>query len=114
MANTDLNLNGKTKTAISRSQLIADIRQLRSALYERGVTHLALFGSRARGDERLDSDVDVLVEVRDDLAKFSLFDLVGIQTELADQIGLPFSVVMRRSMSPEFAASIKNDIVEIY
>ena len=28
-----------------------------------GVTHAALFGSRARGDKRPDSDTDILIEV---------------------------------------------------
>ena len=41
-----------------------------------GVTALSIFGSRARGDARLDSDLDVLIDVDPDL-RFSLLDLAG-------------------------------------
>ncbi|MFZ2555556.1 MAG: nucleotidyltransferase family protein [Minisyncoccia bacterium] len=44
-----------------------------------GVTRSSLFGSYARGEEREDSDIDMLVEVPHGT---SLFDLIGLQHEL--------------------------------
>jgi predicted nucleotidyltransferase len=43
---------------ISREVLIAELRALRPAFEREGVAHMALFGSRARGDNRPDSDVE--------------------------------------------------------
>jgi len=63
---------------------------------EFGVTRLALFGSYARGDQREDSDVDVLVEVDPS---------IGLRfVELADRIeallGVRSDVVSRRAIGP--------------
>jgi uncharacterized protein len=46
------------------------------------VQQLALFGSAARGDDRPDSDVDVLVTFKPH-AEWSLFDLVDMRDELS-------------------------------
>ena len=61
---------------IPRDQLVAELRALRDLFAEEGVTHMVLFGSRARQDNRADSDVDLVVEV-DPGRKFSLIDLSG-------------------------------------
>lgn len=56
------------------------------------VARLDLFGSVLREDFRPDSDVDVLVEFQPD-AKWSLFDLVGMQDELGDIFGRKVDLV---------------------
>jgi hypothetical protein len=47
-------------------------------LRARGVTHAALFGSRARGDAREDSDTDIMIEI-DPEARIGVWDYVGIK-----------------------------------
>ena len=44
-----------------RQEIIDRLRQNEAALRARGVSHAALFGSRARGEARPDSDLDLLV-----------------------------------------------------
>ena len=51
-----------------------------------GVARLWLFGSIIRDDFRPDSDVDVLVELRQPIG---LFRLGGLQSELEDIFGRP-------------------------
>jgi uncharacterized protein len=46
--------------------ILARLRANEAALKARGVTHAALFGWRARGDNRPDSDIDLLVEIAPD------------------------------------------------
>lgn len=41
---------------------LATLRRHESALRERGVAHAAVFGSLVHGDNRPDSDVDILME----------------------------------------------------
>lgn len=54
---------GCYKPAMTREQIIARLRENEAALRARGVTHAALFGSRARGEAREDSDTDIMIEI---------------------------------------------------
>lgn len=98
---------------IAREELLAELRSLRSDLERRGVTRVALFGSRARRDNRPDSDVDLLIEV-DEGKKFSLIDLVGVAHKVEDRVGLPASIFMRRSLDPDFLASVGSEQVPVF
>lgn len=98
---------------IDREELLAELRSLKSDLERRGVTRVALFGSRARRDNRPDSDVDLLIDVEEG-RKFSLIDLVGIVHKVEDRTGLPANIFMRRSLEPDFLASVRNDQVPVF
>ena len=98
---------------MTREEIIATIRNNAAALKAEGVTKLAIFGSRVRGDNRPDSDIDVLVEVEPD-ASFSLLNLIGVQHIIGDATGLPAQATMRRSIPPRFAERIANDIVQVF
>ncbi|MCA0252517.1 MAG: nucleotidyltransferase domain-containing protein [Actinobacteria bacterium] len=97
---------------MNQDQLKQRILAMRPDLRARGVSHMALFGSRARGDARQDSDVDLMIEVDD--PGFSLIDLVGIQQDLSEEIGLPVQITMRRSLSERLAEAIRNETVELF
>ena len=47
---------------MTRDEIIATLRSRAAALKAEGVTKLAISGSRSRGDERSDGDLDVLIE----------------------------------------------------
>jgi len=96
-----------------RQQLIDTLKELRPELAAEGVSHLAMFGSRARGDARPDSDIDLLVEVRPD-TKFSLLNLVGVELIVGDRLGIAANAMMRRSLEPEFSKLIDPDVIEIF
>jgi predicted nucleotidyltransferase len=61
------------------------------------VTELALFGSILRRDFAPESDVDLLVSFAPD-ARWSLFDLVEMQDELAALLGREVDLVERRAV----------------
>lgn len=93
--------------------MIEALVTLRPAIEAEGVTHVALFGSRARGDNKPHSDIDLLLEV-DPESRFSLLDLVGVQHTVRDKTGLPANAMMRRSLAPDFNRAIRKDVVEIF
>jgi predicted nucleotidyltransferase len=98
---------------LSRDELLRILRRLEPALRAKGVIELAMFGSRARGDHRPDSDVDLLVAVKSGI-KFSLLDLVGVSHIISDEIGVPANLFMKRSLDPTMAATIRADLLEVF
>lgn len=79
---------------------------LRRALRTEPSVRLAvLFGSRAVGEERPDSDVDLLI----DHATGSLDDVVGLQRRLQGQVGKPVHLVL--SEDAEQAPALLADIL---
>lgn len=98
---------------LSREELVSKLRALRPLFEREGVTRITLFGSRARGDNRPDSDVDLIIEV-DPKAKFSLVELAGVGLVVEDNLGLPASVVMRRSAKPAMLAAAERDGVTVF
>jgi uncharacterized protein len=98
---------------MTRDEIIAKLRSTAPALHAEGVTKLAIFGSRARGDARSDSDLDVLLEVAPD-SRFSLLNLIGVEHIIKDVTGLPAQATMRRSLEPRMAERIADDIIEVF
>ena len=84
---------------MNRQEIIDRLRENEASLRTRGVAHAAVFGSRARGDDRPDSDTDIMVEI-DPSARLTLFDYAGLKEVIASLIGGPVDVVNRDSLKP--------------
>ncbi|WEK06255.1 MAG: nucleotidyltransferase domain-containing protein [Candidatus Devosia phytovorans] len=93
--------------------MLKELAALRPILERDGVVHLQLFGSRARGDNRTDSDVDVLIDV-DRSRKFSLIDMAGVYNRILDATGLESSVVVRDDAPEEFVDRVLEEAVEVF
>jgi hypothetical protein len=102
-----------TTVHISRNDLVAALRLLEPQLRDCGVSRLAIFGSRARGDHRPDSDLDVLIDVLPD-KKFSALDLVGVAHIIDDSMHVSANIFMRRSLERQMSESIRPDIIEVF
>ncbi len=58
-----------------------------------------MFGSVARGDNRVDSDIDILVEF-DPAAHVTVFDYVGVKDFIAGLFREPVDVIDREALKP--------------
>ena len=80
-------------------EIIARLRKNELALRDRGVRHAALFGSSARGDQRPDSDVDIMIEV-DPAARIGIYEYVAIKDYIAGLFDIRVDVVRRDRLKP--------------
>jgi uncharacterized protein len=69
-----------------------------------GASNLRLFGSVARGEERPDSDVDLLIDLSPERG-FS--DYLGLAEELEALLERRVDLVLSRSLSPHFRPFIE-------
>ena len=76
-----------------------------------GVKKISIFGSYARGEERGASDVDLLVEFSE---RKSLFDIVGIEQELSEALGIKVDLLTEKFVSPYLIDRVKKEMEVIY
>lgn len=95
---------------MSSQDAVAILRQNADLLRARGVLHAALFGSRARGEARPDSDIDILIEL-DPRAPIDIFAYAGIKRTIAELFGTPVDVVNRDALKPTLRGSVTADAV---
>jgi len=87
--------------------ILAKLREHEPALRERGVTHAALFGSRARGDNRPDSDIDILVEI----GPMSLWGYVGLTQFIEELFPEQVDVADRGRLKPFVRPSAEREAI---
>lgn len=75
-----------------------------------GVTHLALFGSIARGCDEAGSDVDVLVSFNGPATSARFF---GVLFYLEDLFGCPVDLVTDKGLRPELRPFVERDAVHV-
>ncbi len=79
-------------------------------LKKHGAKTVKIFGSYARGEEREDSDLDILVEFSE---RKSLLELVKIEQELEEKMKVKVDLLTRKSISPYLIEQIENESVRV-
>jgi predicted nucleotidyltransferase len=95
---------------MNREEIIDRLRENEAALRERGVAHAALFGSRARGDQRPESDTDVMIEF-DPAARVTVFDYAGLKDYVAALFDGCVDVVNRDGLKPYLKPAATSDAI---
>jgi predicted nucleotidyltransferase len=85
--------------AMNRDEIIARLRENEAALRARGVAHVALFGSRARGDEGPGSDTDIMIEI-DPGAPVGVYEYVRLKEYIASLFDGRVDVISREGVKP--------------
>ena len=86
-------------------------KTLIAVLSKHDVSRIAIFGSRARGDARLNSDLDVLVSFG---RNKSLLAMVAIERELSETLGMKVDLLTEAALSPHLRNNILSQMKIIY
>ncbi len=95
---------------MNREEIIVTLRDREGELRERGVRHIALFGSVARNDAKPESDIDILIELEPD-APVGVFEYVGIARYLADLFPNRVDVANRSGLKALVRPDVERDAV---
>jgi uncharacterized protein len=93
-------------------EIISKLRAHESELRAAGVTSLALFGSAARGEQREDSDIDVVVKLSDEARRggFAYFGRIdSLSRRLAEILKRPVDVIAEPIMKDRLRREIEKD-----
>ena len=76
-----------------------------------GIVRAGIFGSYARGEQKKGSDIDLLIEVKG--KKFSLLDLIGLESELKKKLGKRVDLLTYNGINHLLRERILNEEVRI-
>lgn len=90
------------------------INHLKEYLKTQPVQKAWVFGSFSRGEERADSDLDLLVQYDRTNHKVGLFTIICIQQQLEQIVGRNVDLVEEGTLMPFAVQSANNDKILIY
>ena len=99
------------------SKSVAEIKKIlekhRKELKEKyGVKEIGIFGSYVRGEDRGESDIDILVEFYPK-AEMDLIRFVELEGYLSDLFGVKVDMVMKSALKPRIGKRILKEVVYI-
>jgi uncharacterized protein len=101
----------KEKNALKLKSITDIQKAIQSVLWKYPIKRASLFGSYARQEARIDSDIDILVEFS---STISLIQFVTIQLELEDILGKKVDLVEFSALKPQLKANILKEQMVIY
>lgn len=85
--------------------------QINKIIRESAISYLAIYGSFARGEQRTNSDIDMLVDFDKPI---DLIDLIQTQHKLEDLLQHKVDLITKKGVSPHLRPYIEKDLQVIY
>jgi uncharacterized protein len=98
---------------MNSAQTIANLKSFEPELRAQGVSALYLFGSYARGEETVESDIDLLFDLAPDV-RFSLFDQARISTQLSEWLHAKVDCIPRRALHSILKERVEAEKVTVF
>lgn len=86
-------------------------KSLNEIVKDNQISYLALFGSHARGEQKGDSDLDLLINFKKPVDFFELYD---VEQKLAKLFNKKIDLVTTKGLSKYIRPYILNDLQVIY
>jgi uncharacterized protein len=93
--------------------LIEVLRKYDAVLRKNGATGLFIFGSRAVGTPRPDSDLDLFIDYDPEVKIPNMFRLMQIEEEISKTLGIPVTITTRNALHPLMRESIEQEAVRV-
>lgn len=106
LARAALEYRGLSPKAARMTQIEQHRHAILHAAARHGARNVRVFGSLARGEGQLNSDVDLLVEMESDR---SLLDLVALAQELEELLERPVDILTEQSLAPAIRERVTAD-----
>jgi predicted nucleotidyltransferase len=84
---------------MNQAALIEVLRRYDAALRENGATGLFIFGSRAAGTQRPESDLDLFIDYDPEVKIPNMFRLMQIEEEISEALGVPVTITTRNALT---------------
>lgn len=96
---------------MGRKNELIESREKILALGKRyGINRIRIFGSVARGEESINSDIDLLINFDEGR---SLFDLIGFRNDIEEMLGRKVDVVSENALHWYIKEKVLQEAVEI-
>lgn len=94
----------------SLAEIKTRLQKQKPYLYEKyGVTEMGIFGSYVRGEQKSDSDIDILITLTDP-PKISLLDLVDLQYYLSDLLEMDVDIAVKGNLRKRIGQRILSEV----
>ena len=97
---------------MNSAEIISRLKAMEPALRRSGIGALYLFGSRARGDYRADSDVDLAFEANGN--EIDLWTRAEIMALVHEDLGFDVDLADRSAMYAKIRASAEAEMVQVF
>ncbi len=93
-----------------------ELRSKVTPLLQPYVKRISVFGSFARGDATIESDVDLLVDLKPSELRpvLGLFEFIKLEQELEKQLGCDVDLITEEGLNPRRKSGIEKDRVVLY
>ncbi|MCM8807979.1 MAG: nucleotidyltransferase family protein [Candidatus Omnitrophica bacterium] len=74
------------------------------------IKEIGVFGSWVRGEQKKNSDIDILVEFEEN-SGISLFDFIEIEDYLRKKVGIKVDLVEKKALKPYIGKNILSEVI---
>ena len=77
-----------------------------------GITEIGIFGSYVRGEQKKQSDVDLLVKFEEP-SNLTLLDFIRLENYLSEILGVKVDLVEKTTLKPRIGKRVLQEVVNI-